>query len=118
MPMPDLGLHSYRLAQLCDRDPIQPARAQRLRQQLISAADHYLALCAIDLQNVERIPGSNTKPLPLAHGEVVDTLVLTDHFPGGGHQLAGSIRQRLARLFQVRVDELGVVATRDEADLL
>ena len=44
--------------------------------------------------------------------------MLPDHFTIRGAQFARSVRQRFARLFQISIDELGVIAPRDEADLL
>src|SRR4051794_39351879 len=118
MAMADLRLHPHWVPKLRNRDPVQLARAQRLRHQLISAAHHDLALSAIDLQNVKRIARRDAKSFALPHGEVVYAVMLADDVAIRRDQLARGVRQGLARLFQISIDELGVIAAGDEADLL
>jgi len=44
--------------------------------------------------------------------------VFADYLAVGGHEFAGSVRQRLTSLRQICIEELLVVASRNEADLL
>src|SRR3954471_2938581 len=118
MTMADLRLHPHGLTKLGDGYPVQVAGTQRLRHKIVPATDHNLALGAVDLQNVKRIPGRNAKALALSHGEVVDALMLADDLTSRSHQLTRGIRQRLARLLEIGINELGVVSTRHKADLL
>src|SRR5271156_2076218 len=82
------------------------------------AADHDLLIGSVNLDHVERRSRGHAQALALSHSEVVDSAVLTDHFPARGHKFASSVRQSLATLGEISVDKALVVAAGDEADLL
>ena len=118
MTMANLHADPLWLAQIVDRDQIHATGAQGSRVQILLVADHDLALVALDLDHVQRRAGGHAQTLALAYGEVVDSVVLADYFPFGGHEFAGCVGQRLALLGQIGIEKLLVVAAGDKADLL
>src|SRR4029077_7457321 len=86
-------------------------------EMLISAHDH-LPVRTADLDHVERRSGSHPESLALAHGEVVDSGVLANDFSRRGHEVSGRVRQALALLGEVSINETLVVAAGHEADFL
>jgi len=72
----------------------------------------------VDLEDIERVGRGNAEALALADGEVVDAGVASDDFAGGGDEFARRIGDGFALLLKISVDELLVVASGDEANLL
>src|ERR1041385_8442752 len=104
--------------QSINRDPVQVARDESPRKQIIISADSDLTFSAVDVDDVERRARGNAQSLALAHGKVVDAVMVPQHLAVRCNQLAGSVRQLLALLIQVSIDEALVIAARNKAYLL
>src|SRR5215471_12998507 len=85
---------------------------------MLVTSHNHLLISATDLDDIERRPGGHSEPLALADREVVDAGMLADDLAAGRDQFAGGVRQRLALLSKISVNEPLVVAARDKADLL
>src|SRR5450755_2780801 len=85
---------------------------------MLFSADDDLLVRAADLDHVERRAGGYAESLALADREIVNASVLTDDVAVGGDEVASGVRQGLALLGEVGVDEALVVATGDKANLL
>ena len=75
-------------------------------------------LISADFQHVQRRARGHAESLALPHGEVVDALVSADHLAAGGDQFACGIGKLFALLRKISVEELLVVAARNEAYFL
>src|SRR6185437_206145 len=73
---------------------------------------------AVDVNDVERRACGHAQSLALAHGEVVDAVMPAEHAPRGGDEFAGGVRELLALLVEIGIDEALVIAAGNKADLL
>src|SRR5450755_2038201 len=118
MAVPDLYRDPHRLVQIRHRDQVRSMRPQAARVKILLITDHNLPSISLNLQNVQWRTGGHAQPLALANGEVMDATMFGDHLTVGRDQFARGVRQRVAPLGQVGLQELLVVATRDETNLL
>src|ERR1700734_1094291 len=118
MAMTDLRLHADGRTKIIEGNPIQPPRTQRLREQVLSRSDDHLSLLAPNLEDIQGRPGSNSEPLALSDGEVMNAAVAADHLSCGRNQFPSCIRQRLSLLLEIGIEELLVISARNKADFL
>src|SRR5689334_22558531 len=118
MTMADLGCDAHGLAQVVESDPVEVAGDEAAGEEFIIAADGHLAADAVDLDDVERRAGGDAQSLALADGEVVNAVMTAEDAAIAGDEFAGGVRELLALLGEIRVNEALVVAAGDEADLL
>src|ERR1041385_2529496 len=104
--------------QSINRDPVQVARDESPRKQIIISADSDLTFSAVDVDDVERRARGHAQSLALAHRKVVDAPMMSQHLAICGDEFAGSVRQLLTLLIEVSIDEALVVTARNKAYLL
>src|SRR6516165_2113013 len=85
---------------------------------MLVTADNDLLVSATDLDDIERRSRGHPEPLALTNGKVVDAAVLANNLSAGCNQFPGGVRQRLALLGEVSVNEPLVVSAGHKADLL
>src|SRR5579872_437011 len=100
------------------RDPVHFVCRQAWPQQFVVASDDYPLGCRFGRDHIERLACRNAEPAPLAHREVVCALVLAENPAAGVHDFALCALALNALLVEIGIDETGIVAVRDETDLL
>src|SRR5581483_10724402 len=103
---------------MLEGDPVHAVGAQGAGVELALAADDHLPAGAIDLEHVERRPGSYAQSLSLSDCEILNAAMLADYLARGSNEIAGSIRQSLSLLCQVSVQKLLVVTAGNKTDFL
>src|SRR5262245_5090421 len=113
MTMADLGGAGQPLGGGCNWDPVHPRRGERRSLQLIAWTNRDVPAVGVDLQHVQRRARCDAEPLALADREAMNAVV-------PAQRLARLVDDRTGALRRGRVcrDERGVLAIRDEADLL
>src|ERR1039458_7881555 len=92
--------------------------AQCPGEPLVATAYHDLALVSANFQYIQRRTRGHPEPLALAHGKVVNATVGPDNLAGRGDLFACGIGKLFALLREVGVEELLIVAARNETNLL
>ena len=99
-------------------DPIYFAHSEAAAEKVAVLSHHHAILCRVEGNHVERRAHRHAQSFALAHGEVLNALVLAQHASVSGDHLARR-RFRLALLLgQVSVDELAIASRGHKANLL
>ena len=114
MAIPDVDPSGDRFSRSFARDPRNLANVGLARFEFRALANHNAAATRLDARNVERLARLHAKPLPLANGEAMHTVVLGDYVARSIDDFA-ALR---ARLRPYPLDDLCVIALRNESDLL
>src|SRR5690348_17100261 len=118
MAMANRGLHANGSIERFACNPVQPMSMKNSGTQMIVVPNNHLPLVSAQFDHIQRRSSSDSESLALANGEVVNARMMTDNLAHSSHQLARRIRQLLALLIEIRVDESLVIATWDKANLL
>src|SRR6266568_4159283 len=115
----DTDFCAHRLSRIVERDPIDTSRGESVAQQFIVVADDYTILLRIDPENIKRPWLRDTNSAALADRVAMNARVRTNNLSAGRDDFAGA-RQSFGLLFslQISIDEAGVVAIRNETNLL
>src|SRR5580765_2196044 len=103
-------------AWLGNRDPVYVFDVESaLAQGIVVAHDHAVVL-SVDAHHVQRSAGGKAETLALADGEIVDGVVAAQEFTGFVDNFAVPTAERNFIFGGVGVNELNVVAVRNETE--
>jgi hypothetical protein len=107
------ALVGQRLFEFAVTDPVDVAQRDAMRPQSVARADHHLPRTGVEPHHVKRLAGCDTKPLPLADGEMDNAAMAAERCAVEVDDIAGFRRAGLEPL-----DHLRIVAGWHETDVL